>query len=165
MPAVADLELEPDAAERPAMEHVVEMLLRVQASPGERQAQLISPDGDRADLPRPLYEALALVAAALSEGKGVSIMPRSAELTSQQAADLLHVSRSYLLQLLNAGAMPYSRTDGGHRRVALHDVLAYRQRRLEERREKLDELTRLSDELGLYDPSFEEPEIIERPEH
>jgi excisionase family DNA binding protein len=68
------------------------------------------------------------------------------ELTAQEAADLLHVSEPHLVKLLDAGTLPH-RQVGTDRHVRLKDALAYREQRAETRREKLDELTHLSEEL------------------
>jgi excisionase family DNA binding protein len=78
------------------------------------------------------------------------IVPGGAVMTTQQAADLLNLSRQYLVRLLDDGKIPYDRT-GKHRRLKIEDVLAYKQKRDRERDEKLDELTRLTEKLGGYD--------------
>lgn len=67
-------------------------------------------------------------------------------LTIEQAADLLNVSRQYLVRLLDEGKIPYDRT-GEHWQLNINDVLAYKQKRDHERDEKLDELTRFTEEL------------------
>jgi excisionase family DNA binding protein len=94
---------------------------------------------------RVLQEALP----ALARGHAVTIVRFQKDLTTQQAADLLDVSRPYLVRLLDEGTIPSTKT-GTHRRVHLDDVLAYRDRRDAERREALAELTRLSQEMELY---------------
>lgn len=72
------------------------------------------------------------------------------EITTQQAAEVLGVSRPYLIQLLERGETPFHKV-GTHRGVRMADVLAYKQRRDAERRRALQELIRMSQLLGLYD--------------
>jgi excisionase family DNA binding protein len=72
-----------------------------------------------------------------------------AELTTQEAADLLGVSRPYLIKLLEEGALPCTLTAGSHRRLRLADVLAYRRVRDRERRAALDEMSAEAERLGL----------------
>jgi excisionase family DNA binding protein len=67
-------------------------------------------------------------------------------MTTQEAADLLHVSRPHLVKLLDEGAIPHYKV-GTHRRVRIEDILQHRELRAGSRREKLDELTRLSEQL------------------
>ena len=68
------------------------------------------------------------------------------ELTSQEAAGLLGVSRPHLIKLLDRGELPFHRV-GTHRRIRIEDVLEYRERRRAERKAGLDELARLSEHL------------------
>ncbi len=86
----------------------------------------------------------------LERGEPVAILPLEAELTTQQAADLLGVSRPHLVKLLEAGELPFRRV-GRHRRVRMRDVLAFRELLREMRHRALDELTREAEELGLYE--------------
>lgn len=72
------------------------------------------------------------------------------ELTTGQAADLLGVSRPTVVALVDKGVLPSSRV-GTHRRLKTSDVLAYREQARRDRREALDEVVRISDELGLYE--------------
>ncbi len=77
-------------------------------------------------------------------------MPYSKLLTTNQGAELLNVSRPYLIRLLEAGKIPYQKV-GSHRRIRFDDLMAYRATRDAERRRALAKLTRLSGEYGLYD--------------
>jgi excisionase family DNA binding protein len=95
--------------------------------------------------------ALRLLFAALSEmacGNGVSLLPLNAELTTQQAADVLNVSRPYLVGLLEKGEMPF-RLVGNQRRVRLREVVSYKTRTDIDRRAALNELARLGQEAGV----------------
>ena len=113
---------------------------------GSNAPYLIAPDGARVELPTSALEALQLVVQALSRGQAITIVPRDRELTSQEAADILNVSRPHLIKLLGHGDIPFHRV-GTHRRIKIEDLLAYRDRREAKRDAALAELTRLSEEL------------------
>lgn len=100
------------------------------------------------ELPAELVPLLVEVLGQIANGNGVRVVPVYAELTTQQAADLLNTSRPYLIKLLEAGTIPFHLT-GTHRRVKLGDLLAYKRMRDAERRVILDELTLEAQELGL----------------
>ena len=85
---------------------------------------------------------------AIAEGRPVSVIPSDAELTTQQAADMLNVSRPHLVKLLNEGQIPFGKV-GTHRRVRVTDLLAYRDRSLAESQAAIREMVALSQELGL----------------
>lgn len=99
-------------------------------------------------IPEGAQEKLLDVLHHLASGHDVAVVPVYAELTTQQAADLLGVSRPHLVTLLEAGEMPFRRI-GRHRRVRADDLLAYQERRRRERRALLAELTQEAQEMGL----------------
>jgi excisionase family DNA binding protein len=99
-------------------------------------------------LPPAALRLLVRALAELGEGNAVAVTPLRAELTTQQAADLLDVSRPHLVKLLDEGAMP-SRKVGSHRRVLLTDLLAYREAWHAKRHAALDELAALSQDLDM----------------
>ena len=99
-------------------------------------------------VPRGAVELLARVLAHMAAGRGVSVVPAHAELTTQQAAELLNVSRPFLIGLLDAGEIEYRKV-GKHRRVKAASLMAYLADDDQQRREAADELTRLSQEMGL----------------
>lgn len=96
-----------------------------------RYLLLGSAEGEQVELPRPIYDALLLVAESLAAGRAVTVAPESKLLTTQQAADLLGVSRPTLVRLADAGDLPSER-HGNRRRIRLGDLLSYRERRRDE---------------------------------
>ncbi len=112
-------------------------------------ATLLSAGGEAVELPRSVREALVRVVSEFTRGNAVTVLPVHAELTTQEAADLLTVSRPYLIGLVDQGALPCTRTVGNHRRLLLADVLAYKRARDAERRAALDEMSAEAERLGL----------------
>ncbi|MEN2745009.1 helix-turn-helix domain-containing protein [Sinomonas halotolerans] len=90
-----------------------------------------------------IFAVLKKVAEAMDDGLAVTVTPETTTLTTQQAADLLGVSRPTLIRLLAGGALPYERV-GSHRRLQLRDLLDYREKR---RQEQYDALAATSVEL------------------
>jgi excisionase family DNA binding protein len=120
--------------------------LELHAEPG----LLLGPDGEQAPLPEEVYQILVQVVEALREGKVITIVPRTQRLTTQEAADFLGISRPTLVKLLEQGQIPYDQP-GRHRRILFSDLLAYLERRGEERRAALDRMTEEASDAGLYD--------------
>jgi len=106
-------------------------------------------DDDALVIPRPTAILFAQILDALGKGQGVQIIPKDAELTTQQAADLLNVSRPYLISLLESGQIPYRKV-GRHRRITFEALMDYKRHDDLKRRAAADDLAQLSQELGIY---------------
>ncbi len=91
------------------------------------------------ELPAGAVTLLLDILGAMASGQGVTLIPEDAELTSVQAADILHVSRPFLIKLLEAGKIPYRRV-GKHRRIRMEDVMNYKQAIDQEREAVLERL-------------------------
>src|SRR6266498_3701786 len=131
-----------------ALGHLRDYLAR---HPGTEQVRLRAgedADGALLVIPRPAAELLADVLSHFASGEGVAVMSSRTELTTQQAADLLNVSRPYLIGLLNAGDIEY-RMVGSHRRVVVGSLMDYRARAEATRRQAADELSAATQDLNL----------------
>lgn len=115
-------------------------------------AMLLGPDGEQLPLPQEIYDVLRRVVDAMKNGRSVSISPIDRKLTTQQAADMLGVSRMTVVRLLDEHELPFEQpSTSRHRRIRLNDLLAYRERKRVESRSRLSEMTRQAVEDGLYD--------------
>jgi excisionase family DNA binding protein len=132
--------------ERPALERIRQAL--GPKKPGG--ARLRGPGGEEMIIPQSLYAVLVQAVKELMSGRAISIVPVTAELTTQQAADMLNVSRPFLVKLLEAGAIRFHKA-GTHRRVYLKDLLAYKRKRDEEAQRALGRLVTEAQDLGIYD--------------
>lgn len=112
--------------------------------------QITSKDGELHSVELPTSALLLLqdVLAELSLGNAVKVVPVHAELTTQEAADLLNVSRPYVVQLMEAGKLPFHKA-GTHRRVRFSDLQAYKTQRDRASREAMEALAALDQELDM----------------
>ena len=94
-----------------------------------------------------MLRLMAMILAEMGRGNAVTLTPVHAELTTHQAARFLNVSRPYLIKQLESGRLPYHKV-GTHRRIALRDLLEYKERSNAERDSALKELARMTQELG-----------------
>lgn len=134
----------------PSDAHAREELAEIAELVSAVAPELLGRDGKRITLSGPVRDALVQVVAALGAGQAVAVGPFPTLLTTQQAAELLGVSRPTLVKMLDDGKIAYERP-GEHRRLRLEDVLAYRARRRVERERAMTELVRQTEDLGLYD--------------
>ena len=109
---------------------------------------LKGPDGSERELPDELFQVLEQVATALANGNGVTVAPYGMQLTTQEAADFLGVSRPTLVKLLDSGEIPHEMR-GRHRRVTLKDLVDYQERFRIDRRAALRDFTRETQQSGM----------------
>lgn len=118
------------------------------------QLRLVGPDGESVEVPAEVRKVVVDVVDALTKGRAVTVAPINTLLTTQQAAELLGVSRPTLVRLLTDGEIPHTMR-GTHRRVGLQDVLDYDERRYVERGRILDQMVAEAEEAGLYEWAIE----------
>jgi len=99
-------------------------------------------------LPAPAFRLLNDILTQMAQGNSVTLIPVHAELSTQQAADILNVSRPFLVEQLEKGLINFRKV-GSHRRVLFKDVMAYKQSMDRDRRQALDELATQAQELGM----------------
>ena len=110
--------------------------------------RLMDSHGHAVELPAPFFEVLSSIADQLQRGHGVVVMPLHKLLTSNQAAEILNVSRPHLIKLLDEKAIPFEYV-GTHRRIRLSDLLSYQEVRNRAREDALTEMVRMGEENSL----------------
>lgn len=112
------------------------------------QSQAAGKRGESVALPMPAVRLLAEILTQMAQGNAVTLIPIHAELTTQQAADLLNVSRPFLIKLLEQQRLPFRKV-GKHRRIRFSDVLSFKQHSDEQRRTALERLAAEGQELNM----------------
>lgn len=144
----------PVAAPEEQREELAALLKLLDHSAPEPQGpaayRLVSPSGEVRELPESVFLLLERVVEVLARGDAITLVPVGKELTTQQAANILNVSRQYVVRLLDDGRIPFRKT-GTHRRVRMEDLLAYKRQRDRDRQVSLDDLSQLSQDFGGYE--------------
>ena len=124
-----------------AANHLLEVLAKATQGKAELFAHPTEA-GERVqiDLHPLVSDALMEVLRLIGSGDAVTLMPINKQLTTKQAADVLNVSRPYLIKLLEAGEIPYTKV-GRHRRISAKDVFDFKDKNAAIRRSALDKLT------------------------
>jgi len=125
--------------------------------PRHSSLRLVAADGAEVELSDDLRSVLTRVVTSLRRGQAITLAPHAMRLTTQQAAEILGVSRPTLIKLLDDGKIPFE-TPNRHRRIRLVDLLNFQAQRRAERRDAVNELSRDAQDLGIYDQSFEDYE-------
>jgi excisionase family DNA binding protein len=136
----------PSGADEQTLARLEEALRR--AASGVGASELVSSFGEHVAIPAGAAQALARVASEMAKGNSVAVVPVHHELTTHEAAALLHVSRPHLIRMLDEGRLPFRKV-GSHRRVRFDDVAAFRAREDARREALLARIARESQDLGL----------------
>ncbi len=105
---------------------------------------------EKITLPVSALRFLSQIVKAMSEGKAVSVLPIATEVTTQKAAEILGCSRPHLVKILEEGKIDFIKV-GKHRRIKIEDVLAYREQTKKEQKDRLIDMMKGDEELGMYD--------------
>ncbi|RKT86076.1 DNA binding domain-containing protein, excisionase family [Saccharopolyspora antimicrobica] len=140
--------LPPDAPDE-ALGELARLLMRTDVEPGA--LVLVGPDGTPTPLPESVAELLRGVVTALAHGMAITVAPHNTMLTTQEAAELLGISRPTLINLLDDGEIPCEKTRGRHRRIRLADIVDYQERNRQEGEAVLDEMIADGEDSGLYE--------------
>jgi excisionase family DNA binding protein len=147
-------EQQPDLANEDFQRTKAELRAYLKVLPGglahqPTEPKLVFPDGTQMELPPNILQALQFVVHHMKRGAAISLVPMTKMLTTNQAAEILNVSRPFLVKLLNEGAIPFTKT-GTHHRLRMGDVLEYKKRRDRAMLDALNELAREAQEARNY---------------
>jgi excisionase family DNA binding protein len=144
----AKLDIIPNREESELARASAEALGRLMGQLPESERARVSLDGNEMILPRQALALLREVLSEMAQGNAVTIVPTHAELTTQEAANFLNVSRPHIVKLLEQNVIPFTKT-GTHRRVRYQDLVNYRNQQIEQSQRALDKLAAEAQELGL----------------
>ncbi len=105
---------------------------------------------EKIKVPLKALKLLATILKATSQGKPISIVPIATEMTTQAASEMLGCSRPHLISLLENGEIPFIKV-GKHRRIKYEDVIKYKDQMYSKQRERITEMMKMDEDLGLYD--------------
>ncbi len=145
---MAVVEHEPVTAmesEQPILRKIERILRHSECEP-----KIVGSDGEEIPLPESLSALLGQIVSQLTHGNAVRVASIHEELTTQEAADILNVSRPYLIKLLEEGTIPFVKT-GTHRRIRFNELMEYKRYRDVERTRAINEIAQFSQDAGLYD--------------
>jgi excisionase family DNA binding protein len=116
------------------------------------QIAIVEPNGNShtAIIPEVAYRLLVDVLTQMAQGNAVSLTPIHAELSPEEAADLLNVSPKFVMKQIESGEIPHHRV-GADYRIRYHDLMAYQEQSDRAASQALDEMVAISQELGLYE--------------
>lgn len=114
----------------------------------EAERAQIKLDGENIILPKHALELLRDLLSEMAQGNAVTIVPMHAELTTQEAADMLNVSRPYLIKLLNEGKIAHHKVNK-HRRIKFSDLTKYKEQLASEQEDALSQLAAQAQELDM----------------
>ncbi|RUT09536.1 hypothetical protein DSM106972_000300 [Dulcicalothrix desertica PCC 7102] len=113
--------------------------------------KLVRADGTELPISDNVFQVLQQILPALEQGRTtITITPNNREMTTQEAADILNVSRPHLIKLLENNEIPYTKT-GSHRRIKVKDLMDYKEKKDSQCRQSLSEMTEIMQENGLFD--------------
>ena len=107
----------------------------------------IQESNEQVTIPKKAFELLLHILHEMSEGKGMLLLPSDAELSTQQTADLLHVSRPFVVKLVEKGEIPFRKV-GTHRRIKLQDAMTYKKQMEIKASKALDNLAKQAQKLN-----------------
>jgi len=116
--------------------------------PNKSRVIRLTLQGEEIPIPEKAFTYLIEVLSNMSDGKSMDIVAEERELTTQQAADMLNVSRPFVVKLLEDGRIPFKKV-GKHRRILLQDILRIKDQQSKTRESQLEKLARDSQKLGL----------------